>query len=289
MNQLSEQDLLLLVDDGSSDDTLSRLEKYSAINIKVVSYKNRGFVSAIKKGIDSVDSEFVAVHGAGDLSLDGRFEQQVQLLKRKPDLGLVGTWYEDFDVITNKTSTIGKKLPSNHIAVMGQYNPFGHSTVMFRRNVYEKVGGYRNFFKFAQDRDLWCRLSRHCDFEIIEKALVRRYKSVSGSVSADFKKSLHQRYLSDFAIYMHINGYNENTNLSIDEASLYYRPSRELMKDLFKRSVRAIAEDKPKVVSYYQRHVLQGFGLIFYPFYFLNNLSPKLTKRISKVIIKNQG
>tara|TARA_R110000765_G_scaffold205329_1_gene310101 strand:+ start:4986 stop:5927 length:942 start_codon:yes stop_codon:yes gene_type:complete len=285
--QLSENDLLLLIDDGSKDDTKAKLEKYMASNVKVVSYKNSGFVNSIRKAIDSIDSEYVAVHGAGDLSLAGRFEKQAELLNSNPNVGLIGTWYDDVDIERSSSTVVGRALPFDNVEVMSKYNPFGHSTVMFRRSVYQKVGGYRTFFKFAQDRDLWCRLSRHCQFMMIEEPLVRRYKSVGGSVSADFKKSLMQRYLSDFAVYMHINGYNENKDISLEDASLFYRPSAELVKDLFKRSVRATAESKVEIVNFYRPHVLQGVGLIFYPYYFLQDYLPNLSRFISRIVVKN--
>jgi glycosyltransferase involved in cell wall biosynthesis len=284
--QLSENDFLLLVDDGSKDDTKVKLEKYIAPNVKVVSYENQGFVNSIRRAIDSLDSEYIAVHGAGDLSLSGRFEKQAVLLNSNPDVGLVGTWYNDLDIERHKSTVVGKTLSSDNVEFMSRYNPFGHSTVMFRRSVYQKVGGYRSFFIFAQDRDLWCRISRHCKFAMIEEPLVLRYKSVGGSVSADFKKSLKQRYLSDFAVYLHVNEYNDREDIRLEDASLIYRPSYELMKELFKRSVRASAERKVEILYFYKPHVLQGKGLIFYPYYLLQDFLPKFCRIISSIANK---
>ena len=61
-------------------------------------------------------------------------------------------------------------------------NPFTHGEVMFRRDIYKKVGGYRPFFKFAQDRDLWLRMAIQCHHDRVQnrKDLIDQYDFLAG-------------------------------------------------------------------------------------------------------------
>lgn len=70
---------------------------------------------------------------------------------------------------------------------------------MFRRSLYDKAGGYREFFQFAQDRDLWLRISRFSEYAIVPEVLYRRFKP-PGGVSSDPGKLILQSYLADFAV-----------------------------------------------------------------------------------------
>jgi len=52
-------------------------------------------------------------------------------------------------------------------------NPFCHSTIMMRRDAYERAGGYRRGLRICEDFDLWCRLSEVTELTNIERPLVR--------------------------------------------------------------------------------------------------------------------
>lgn len=190
---------VIVVDDGSRDGTADALRRLDDPRLTVISRENRGFVASMNEAIRASRGEIVAVHGSGDLSLPDRIARQAQVLRDRPEVGVVGCWVENDD--TELGSTRLFKAPDGlpfHETLLGR-NLFTHGEAMFRRSLYDRVGGYREFFRFAQDRDLWLRISKHADYAIVPDVLYRRFKP-PGGVSNDPEKLVMQAYLSDFAV-----------------------------------------------------------------------------------------
>jgi glycosyltransferase involved in cell wall biosynthesis len=156
----------IVVDDGSTDDTPAILERQARRDprLRVVHQVNAGLTDALARGCDLARGEFIARQDAGgDLSLPGRFMIQVALLRDQPDAILAscatrfvapdGEWLFDA-VIDQRQLDDGLRT----LAIPGVMGPSHHGSCLFRRDVYERVGGYRRSFTLAQDLDLWLRM-----------------------------------------------------------------------------------------------------------------------------------
>lgn len=205
VDQLAPGMRLILVDDGSTDGTLNALTRYEAGNVEVVHHPNMGFTPSISRAIQESRSELIAIHGSGDLSLPGRFIKQVQVFDQNPRIGIVGCRSRTQRLNRKNVATkdFGRPYQGNIEEKLLKRNLFNHGEVMFRRSAYDKAGGYRTFFRFAQDRDLWCRMSHHCQAMILPDILYARIEGESNSVSGSPEKVLLQAALSDFAVYCH--------------------------------------------------------------------------------------
>lgn len=195
---------IILVDDGSTDATLEALQQFADGRVRVESHPNTGFVPALKHAIANSHGAYVAIHGSGDRCHPSRIAKQANVLDAMPDVGVVGCGTENIDpvggkIVSHKVSRFHGD--ASHLLLTG--NLFHHGEIMMRRTLYEAVGGYRDFFVYAQDRDLVCRLSTTTLFHVIEDVLYSRCARVDGSVSASPEKLLMQRCLSDFAVYCH--------------------------------------------------------------------------------------
>lgn len=190
---------VVIVDDGSTDDTLAELRAFDDPRLTILSRANRGFVASINEAIRASSGAFVAIHGSGDISFPDRIARQAQVMIDDPATGVVGCWVEDDETVGEGTLVFRPPagLPF-HQALLTR-NLFTHGESMFRRALYDQVGGYREFFRYAQDRDLWLRISRHAEYAIVPDILYRRFKP-AGGVSADPQKLVLQAYLSDFAV-----------------------------------------------------------------------------------------
>ena len=191
---------IILVDDGSIDGTLKQLKKFSDPRIKVISQKNAGLGRALRKGIDATSGEYIAIHGSGDISMPERIKKQAHILDTRPNVGVVGCYIED----DNKTNTgrYNLQMPNGRdfTQIMLDQCIFVHGDVMFRRDLYDRVGGYRPFFVYSQDRDLWLRISEYCSYFIIEEVLYKRF-SPDNSVRKSLNKSIEQARFSCFAVF----------------------------------------------------------------------------------------
>ncbi|WP_296222920.1 glycosyltransferase [uncultured Sphingomonas sp.] len=190
---------VIVVDDGSRDDTLGKLRKLDDPRLRIITRENRGFVASMNEAIAASRGDFIAVHGSGDLSLPGRIVQQAKVLVDSPDIGVVGCWVDNDETDGPGSRLFKAPRGLDFHATLLSRGLFTHGEVMFRRAPFDAVGGYRDFFRFAQDRDLWLRMSRLCGYDIVPEILYRRYKP-EGGVSADPAKLLLQAYLSDFAV-----------------------------------------------------------------------------------------
>lgn len=133
--------------------------KYPGL-FKIVSFeKNRGLGMALRDGVLQCSYELIARMDTDDICKPERFEKQLALLSKKPEISLVGTCTEEFldDVNNPETRT---KLPLKHkeiVAFAKKRNPFRHNAVMLKKNAVINSGNYRRFLLF-EDYDLWVRM-----------------------------------------------------------------------------------------------------------------------------------
>lgn len=185
---------IVIVDDGSKDDTVAELHKLGDPRLQIIAQENGGFVAAINRAIRAGTGQYVAIHGSGDVSLPDRLAHQAAYLDAHPDVGVVGC------ILRSQGRSWGKALDSAPLLERALVtNPFTHGEVMFRRALFDKVGGYREIFRFAQDRDLWLRIGRHCNYAIVPELLYERFYLPDG-VGRNAEKVFLQIKLADFAV-----------------------------------------------------------------------------------------
>lgn len=190
---------IVAVDDGSTDKTLEALQGFNDPRLRIIAQQNTGFTAAISHAIRAARGRFIAIHGAGDISLSQRLERQSEILRTRPDVGVVGCHVDNDDLFGQDPRILASPEGLPFFETLLTRNLFTHGEVMFRRELYERVGGYREYFTFAQDRDLWLRISRHADYAIVPEVLYRR-RRFDGGVSRDARKLFRQAFLSDFAV-----------------------------------------------------------------------------------------
>jgi glycosyltransferase involved in cell wall biosynthesis len=181
---------LIVVNDGSSDNSASILEEYAGSDerVEVIRQQNQGLTRALIVGCAAARGKYIARQDAGDISLPGRLMKQLDCIRQNPDSAFVscGTRYVGpkgehlYDVNQDTGEATTHLLALNPDEVIG---PSHHGSTLFSRSLYERVEGYRSAFYFAQDLDLWIRLAehgRHVVFpEILYEASVT-VESISG-------------------------------------------------------------------------------------------------------------
>jgi glycosyltransferase involved in cell wall biosynthesis len=169
IQSLQEQTLrdweLVIIDDGSTDSTPRILRAIAEADhrIRVLSQRNSGLTLSLIRGCAEARSAIIARQDADDLSLPWRLEQQYKLLNSCPEFGFVSCFADYIGPKNEYLSTVVRPADAEEATrklLNEQMGPPAHGTVMFRKSVYESVGGYRSEFYYAQDSDLWLRMAQ---------------------------------------------------------------------------------------------------------------------------------
>lgn len=185
-------------DDGSTDNTYEQLKKFESDKITAVKQNNIGLVTTFINAIGSTDSDYIAIQGSGDYSYPERIARQVEYMDSHPDCAVVGCYSEV--VAPNETRYNKIDVQPNVIEQLYKENPFVQGETLIRRSAYEQCGGYRSFFTFRQDLDLWLRIAEHGRLHVLPEVMYRCYR-VPNSVSLDVNKLYVAMACRNFAVY----------------------------------------------------------------------------------------
>lgn len=147
--------IFLIVNDGSTDDTEKIILSYKDSRIKYLkNERNLGLVKTLNKGIDLIETEFLARMDADDLWVETKLEKQLALLDSRPDVGICGTSIRKFgafqgDFIFPMDNT-GLKVGFLFYCCMS------HPSVVFRMSFLKNSGLWYNEDYFpAEDYKMW--------------------------------------------------------------------------------------------------------------------------------------
>lgn len=175
---------LILIDNGSTDDSFSTLHYDDPRIRKIVITRNIGRTPALQLALSYVDTPFTAVLDADDIALPNRFAKQVEFLEHSPTTVLVGSRVIVIgERHTKKQSdfNIVGKISHDQLA---ERNVFVHSSVMFRTNYAHEVGGYDSTYTYAQDYALFIKLAARANCHILDEELtILRYHTKSTTTS----------------------------------------------------------------------------------------------------------
>lgn len=203
MNQSFDDFEFIIFNDKSTDDTEVKLElikkKYNDPRIIIINHQqNKGFVQGMIDAIKMANGEYICVQGSGDSSYPDRLKEQSGYLDANPDVGVVGCFYENF--VEDKNITRIRRIVADGISLdqLIKGNVYSHGEVMYRKDIYHQVGGYRTEFVNSQDKDLWLRMVKITQLATVHKVLYTRFIRFDG-VSYSPKKFLKQARYSFLA------------------------------------------------------------------------------------------
>jgi glycosyltransferase involved in cell wall biosynthesis len=166
---------LVVVDDGSTDQTVPFLEGIGDPRLLVVRQAPAGLTSALNRGLRMARAPLIARMDADDLAHPDRLSRQVAFFRAHPEVGLLGTGCQEISGSGEILRTIVPPQDDGAIRrVLIRRNPFVHSSVAFRRTVLDATGPYDQTFSVAQDYDLWMRMSRVTRMANLSDPLVLR-------------------------------------------------------------------------------------------------------------------
>ncbi|SJN25357.1 Beta-1,3-glucosyltransferase [Sphingobacterium sp. JB170] len=295
---------LLIVDDGSTDNTHELILSFNDTRIRVIQNdKNEGLIYSRNIALAEAKGRYLAIIDSDDIALPDRLELQVNEFKRRDSLALLGTPAYHIDQHSKRTKKI-LEVPSGADIVACKllfYNTFVHSSVMMKTSIFRSIGGYRNY-RFAQDYDLMIRISHGYEVDNLQTPLVE-YRTHDSNIS-----SMHS---SEQASYLQSIKFAQLDELEIPQKAEYVRmllhhPSSTVYNIPDYQSFIILLINKNKDLGVYPENTFEKilfdlwYEVLLYkgkrhaiiqlfdvPMFFIKNIELKQLRRILKLSIKS--
>ena len=181
LNQTYQDFELIIVDDGSTDNTEEVIRKFQEQDkrVKYIRHeKNRGGSAARNTGIKNAKGEYIAFQDSDDEWLPEKLKKQMEVFKDAPsELGVVSTGYIFIDELNGDTGKqfIPKKKGWIYEELLAGNCVGTTSTILIKRKCFEKAGLFDENLPSCQDWEMWIRIAKGHQFDFIENPLVRYY------------------------------------------------------------------------------------------------------------------
>jgi len=190
LNQTFQDFEIILINDGSTDDSLQIMHKNYADNKKVsiINQQNHGLIFTLNKGISLAKGELIARMDADDIAFPERFRKQVELFNLDPELILCSASIKNFGAENNNTfySSDNDELK----AFLLFRPPFSHPAAMFKRTAFtEHHIEYDESYKHCEDFALWSVLANFGNFSNVTDIMLN-YRVHENQVTNTFPETV---------------------------------------------------------------------------------------------------
>lgn len=181
LNQTYTDLELIIINDGSKDNSEEIIRGYKDARIKYFYQHNQGVANTLNNGINYAKGKYIWRHDADDISLTTKLEEEYNFLTKHPDIVLCacqvafmtenGKVAWDFRQPKNKYWQNNEEYKIVTREDFSPYCPITHGTVLVQTDVMKKLGGYRTEFITGEDVDMWLRLIQQYKAAVINKCL----------------------------------------------------------------------------------------------------------------------
>lgn len=186
INQTFSDVEIIIINDGSTDNTLQTIETCQDPRIRVLSYNNAGVAMARNRGISHATGEYIAFIDADDRWTTDKLELQLQALQEHPEAGVAYSWTIDF--IDGEED---RQLPGKPVYFSGNVYPqllisnflLHGSNPLVSRQAIDSVGEFDPNCTPSEDWDYYIRLAAQWPFIVVPKHQIFYRQSTTSSSS----------------------------------------------------------------------------------------------------------
>lgn len=226
LNQTYSNFEFIIIDDCSTDNSLSIIESYNDSRIVIIrNEQNLGITKSLNRGLAVARGEFIARMDADDIAFVNRFEKQVDFLKTHPDYIVCGTGVELIGDWESKHSNkyICRNIPERETfrihLLFGNYPNIVHPTAMFNHGLLLKNNiRYNEKYPLAQDYRMWVSCSEVAECANLHETLLF-YRVHGKAVSTDRKelqKNIAVQIMQEQLNKLNMNITDENSDMHRD-------------------------------------------------------------------------
>jgi len=172
LNQTFKNFEFIIVNDGSTDSSLDIIKSYNDARIVVIDQKNTGQGIGRNIAIKHSNGEYIAILDADDISMPDRLQLQYDFLEKHPECVAVGSNAEIIDKDSNYVYTSNQALSWEEIKNNLPSMPFIHSSTMYRKTAFDKVGGYPDM-RSAEDAFLFNKFAKIGELRNLPDVLIK--------------------------------------------------------------------------------------------------------------------
>lgn len=184
---------LLVLDDGSTDDTASVVQSFTDPRIHYIKNDcNMGVAKTLNRGLDLAQSEFVVRMDADDICYPQRLARQVDFMEKNPAVGLSGSWVRYFG---NQPPIVDRSPVGPEIvrAFLLFDNPLYHPSVILRKSCFDHYGlRYDPLYSRSEDYELWLRAAECFPIDNIPEPLIK-FRCHGGSVTTTAAETMQNQ------------------------------------------------------------------------------------------------
>jgi len=194
---------IIVVDDGSTDQTAELLKKYHTHpKIQILHQENKGVSAARNYGIQSSQSPWICFLDSDDQWLKDKLKRQVEFIQKNPTCKFLHT--EEIWIRNNVRVNPKKKHNKNSENLFLRSLEFcliSPSTVLMKRSLFELYGPFNENLLVCEDYDLWNKILSRINVDFLSEALVIKHGGHQDQLSTQYIAMDSFRIKSLFELY----------------------------------------------------------------------------------------
>ena len=258
LNQTHTNYEIIIINDGSNDESESKVLKFKDSRIRLYSQKNQGVSVARNLGIEKSRYDYIAFLDADDLWMENHLETLNTLIYDFPNAGIYASRYQ---LIFNEGKTSIPKfngisddfygIVHDYFNVSLNYAVATASSIAVPKYVFEKIGNFKSKISSGQDVDMWIRIALKYPIAISSKITASYLHYVKKSLS---KTPVLEKKLNDFLDYKSAEKANPSLKKYLDiyrmEYALQYKMAgaNKQSKKLYDEILKANLSLKVKII-----------------------------------------
>ena len=195
LNQTYQDFEIIVVDDGSTDNTEEIVKSFNDERIRYIRHeKNKGAPAARNTGIKLAKGKYIGLLDDDDEWLPEKLEKQMSKFQNSSEK--VGVIYSGFFYVSEKSGKIVSEiiplLRGEVYANLLKGCILGSPTPLIKKRCFQKAGFFDETLPSCQDWDMWIRLSKYCDFDFVPDILAKHHVH-GGQISVDLNAKIVAR------------------------------------------------------------------------------------------------